>query len=113
MSILIKGMEMPKSCFYCPFRRKINPDDIQCLVTRDVFEETFAGTIEMRNRGFCPLVEIPPHGRLIDADVLEKKFCSHCDDYMSGKDECKEGCFDLKIIKSMPTVIPADKDGET
>ena len=29
MSILIKGMEMPKSCFYCPFRRKINPDDIQ------------------------------------------------------------------------------------
>ena len=60
-----------------------------------------------------PLIFVPPHGRLIDADELEKKFCSHCDDYMSGKDECKEGCFDLKIIKSMPTVIPADKDGET
>ena len=85
MSVLIKGMEMPKSCFYCPFRRKINPDDIQCLVTRDVFEETFAGTIESRNRGNCPLIELPPHGRLIDADkiTLTDIDLALCEDYKS------------------------------
>ena len=71
MSVYIKGMEMPKSCFYCPFRRKVDPDDIMCIVTREVFEETFAGTIETRNRGNCPLIPVPPHGPLVDAlDII-------------------------------------------
>ena len=43
MSVYIKGMEMPTSCFYCPFRRKVDPDNIMCIVTREHFEETFAG----------------------------------------------------------------------
>ncbi|MBR3262827.1 MAG: hypothetical protein IKF93_06915 [Lachnospiraceae bacterium] len=114
MSVLIKGMEMPKSCFYCPFRRKINPDDIQCLVTRDVFEETFAGTIEMRKRGFCPLIEMPPHGRLIDAkyvrDKIIQKWMYKADDshmYKRGMEDAYE------VIRNAPTIIPADKDGET
>ena len=75
MSVYIPGMEMPTSCFYCPFRRKVDPENIRCIVTRELFEETFAGTIETRNRGNCPLVPVPPHGRLIDADALaEHKF---------------------------------------
>lgn len=51
MSVLIKGMEMPTSCDdcflplrYCPYAMKPN--------------------------GECPLVPVPPHGRLIDADAL-------------------------------------------
>lgn len=106
MSILIKGMEMPTSCFYCPFRRKINPDDIQCLVTRDVFEETFAGTIEMRNRGFCPIIEVPPHGRLIDADELIDDVRRHSESYFADD-------FAHEWVDKASTVIPADKDGET
>ena len=107
MSILIKGMEMPTSCFYCPFRRKINPDDIQCLVTRDVFEETFAGTIEMRNRGFCPLVEIPPHSDLIDINALKLAIVNV--DYVNKHDYLKGV---LNAINNAPTVISADKDGK-
>ena len=107
MSILIKGMEIPTSCFYCPFRRKINPDDIQCLVTRDVFEETFAGTIEMRNRGFCPLIEVSPHhGRLIDADALEY----HADNVRDPMGRTEKTVMWEKI-KAAPTVIPADNQG--
>lgn len=125
MSVVIRGMKMPKSCFYCPFRRKINPDDIQCLMTRDVFEETFAGTIESRNRGNCPLIELKPHGRLIDADAFAENLKNvsirqgykdtligeylSVDDVidaiiadLTGKDLCG---FELN-----PTIIPADKE---
>ena len=73
MSVLINDMEMPTSCFYCPFRIKVDPDNIKCLVSGVVFEETFTGSIEMRHSGDCPLVPVPPHGRLIDADALEQE----------------------------------------
>lgn len=68
MSVLIKGMEMPKSCKDCPCRKfAYNNWDRPynyCGVTGDV---TFVN---------CPLVEVPtPHGKLIDADEIEK--CVH------------------------------------
>ena len=71
MSVLVRGMEMPKGCFFCPMRIKIDPDTIRCRATGNDFEETFAGTIERRNNGNCPLVEVQtPHGSLKDADAL-------------------------------------------
>lgn len=113
MSVLIKGMEMPKSCFYCPFRRKINPDDIQCLVTRDVFEETFAGTIESRNRGNCPLIELLPHGRLIDADALRQSMYHEAFETDSPMQKWDSGCWiRYKMFERLegnaPTVIEAE-----
>lgn len=75
MSVLVRGMEMPKGCFFCPMRIKIDPDTIRCLATGNDFEETFAGTIERRNNGNCPLLEVKePHGRLGDLDELKLKF---------------------------------------
>lgn len=66
MSILIKGMELPKSCFDCPFmygRR-------YCRVnSRIEFNDPEYSELKGRYDG-CPLVEVPPHGRLIDADAL-------------------------------------------
>ena len=50
MSILIKSMEMPTSCDECPL--------YTC----------------MHNHDDCPLVPVPPHGRLIDADALADVF---------------------------------------
>ena len=77
MSVLVRGMEMPKGCFFCPMRIKIDPDTIRCLATGNDFEETLAGTIERRNNGNCPLVEVKePHGRLIDADFEEAHYTS-------------------------------------
>ena len=61
MSIYIKGMEMPKSCWDCPMMY----DYLYCVVTMDkrLKEDTRADS--------CPLTEIPePHGRLIDADAI-------------------------------------------
>ena len=62
MSVLIKGMKMPKNCCECPIK----------VWGYEGYICPFSG-IEALNIGIqrdCPLIELPPHGRLIDADAL-------------------------------------------
>ena len=70
MSILIKGMEMPKSCFQCEFRTKIDPDNLMCIISQKTFEDRFYH-IEHRDES-CPLVPVPEHGRLCNKDDVLK-----------------------------------------
>ena len=67
MSILIKGMEKPKECYCCPCSTiNMNGRWGKCnLLGRD-----YAGNPH-KIYNDCPLIEMPPHGRLIDADKLE------------------------------------------
>ena len=54
MSVIVKGMEMPKNCTGCP---------ICCGLPyqhRDV----------KGRRPDCPLIELPPHGDLVDRNEL-------------------------------------------
>lgn len=68
MSVLIKGMGMPKNCFNCS--TKIDPENRRCDIDRHIFEETL-GKLTTRRDDDCPLVEVPtPHGPLIDADEI-------------------------------------------
>ncbi len=64
MSVLIRGMEMPKACYEC---RMYEADIYYCAAAeRDI-------NISSSDEGrcsFCPLVHVPPHGDLIDADKL-------------------------------------------
>lgn len=63
MSILIKGMDIPKNCSTCPFY--ICDGEGWCVVLREYISHP----------KYCPLVEVKtPHGRLIDADILYGKF---------------------------------------
>jgi len=60
MSILIKGMEMPKNCEECPLSLYQHSP---CWKN--------GGVMDWENRpNWCPLISIPPHGRLIDRDAL-------------------------------------------
>ena len=76
MSVLIKGMEMPHSCVGCRFceHGSINEWDLYCGI-----DNKHIGNWDDKhiNNGWrhpdCPLVEVPPHGRLIDAEKLFKK----------------------------------------
>ena len=70
MSVLIKGMEMPKSCAEC-WALDDYGDYPVCRITQEQRGYTFR-TMEQR-MARCPLIEIRPHGRLIDADALEKE----------------------------------------
>ena len=75
MSILIKGMEMPKMCADCLIRDVEEDswgDTISetCPIIGEQVEE-YGWTGKKKRHEDCPLVEIPtPHGRIIDADRL-------------------------------------------
>lgn len=106
MSILIKGMEMPTTCGNCPVHKLWAEDDeAQCMIKRELWTK-----YSERNPD-CPLVEVPPHGRLIDADALiERMF-----DQLVAKTMMFGGqyVYTKEEINNAPTVIPSDKDGET
>lgn len=91
MSVLIKGMEMPKDGTY----------NIVYIYSDGRVSMPFWGK-GMRIVSGITAVPVPPHGRLIDADKLEKAVCCGC----------KKDCIECAIANA-PTVIPSDKDGET
>ena len=69
MSVLIKGMKMPKNCLMCQFHGfgGYKNELIVCSLTG-------RSEGQLSNVFGCPLVEVPtPHGRLIDAEKLFKK----------------------------------------
>lgn len=55
MSILIRGMEMPKRCLDCPFL--ITRDNDDCILQSDEANAKFEGWDDMKVS--CPLVELP------------------------------------------------------
>lgn len=75
MSILIKGMEMPDACCDCDLLpEEINRDEQwRCPITKKIVQRYLYNTYIDERKGKpsdCPLVEIPPHGDLIDVDNL-------------------------------------------
>lgn len=78
MSILIKDMEIPKSCVDCRFC----DNDAMCVIWgEDLFDRVQAEVVDHIRYlpddwkcDDCPLIPVPKHGRLIDADALHKLF---------------------------------------
>lgn len=73
MSVLIKGMEMPTSCMDCPFKgfdRARGRGNICTINDSITFHAVLDGVdVKFVRMGDCPLVPVPPHGRLIDSDA--------------------------------------------
>ena len=71
MSVLVKGMEMPKNCKRCKFFKWSNLHQTAACARYD-FEPCFKDhSMEYLKKrpDWCPLVDIPaPHGDLIDID---------------------------------------------
>lgn len=110
MSILIKGMKMPKMCCDCDLLpEEIDRDEQwECPITEKIvhkYVEEHEG-----KPSDCPLVEIPPHGRLIDADKLMKPFR----DFLE-KDEHSLDYYSVSygglnaMIEDAPTVIEVEE----
>ena len=110
MSVLIKGMEMPRSCNECPMSVGgyciMSPKPNGDALNRH--ETTL----------WCPLVEVPtPHGKLIDADVLEREMVNGIkagnleegyEDYanINNVDDCVE------CVRYADTIIEAEGENE-
>ena len=96
------NMEMPKDgCMDCPMHKWTFASGEKCCITG----ETVGGNVE--RGGFptnCPLVPVPEHGRLIDESMI-----LWCVDWYAGR---RRYYATPKTIEHLPTIIPADKEGE-
>ena len=71
MSVLVKDTEMPKECRECPLETYyMNCGDTRCRATNKILAEDYKAIPFDGRPDWCPLVEVPAHGRLIDADAL-------------------------------------------
>lgn len=91
MSILIKGMKMPKNCESCSVAHLA-----EC-------ELWMTAGYRQRHKD-CPLVEVPSHGRLVDADALKATFCAECNHTIT----CEDCDIDYHIGRLAPTIIEAE-----
>jgi len=93
--IYIPGMEMPASCGFCPFENHTD-DGYECRINGCLTE------YQKRPDG-CPLVPVPDHGRLIDADAVRTQI----DKDRPGR--AYKDAWTLTVIDHAPTIIPAEE----
>jgi len=90
MGVYIKGMKMPESCYVCPFCDYVSA---RCDAVKG---NPYTPESRYEKRAdFCPLVPVPDHGRLIDADAL-------CEGRVSNDNV-------VICAKCAPTIIPAEE----
>jgi hypothetical protein len=125
MSILIKGMEMPTSCNKCPF---LDYEEGFCFASgvkheSGWYESTLCpGGIKDGRHDECPLVPVPPHGRLIDADALRQSIKESIEECHAWAEEVNEGEMYARVsqalgtfvecslrVKAAPTIIEAEE----
>ena len=109
MSVYIKGMEMPQGCEYCKLRHRhqgYTATDYCVLFARIVDPWTFGRFMNGARPDWCPLVPVPPHGRLIDADALFKEFERNGWYDNADRDIAED------VLLDAPTIIEEDKEGE-
>ncbi len=136
MSVLIKGMEMPTSCLSCDFMMNCdNCEGYECYCTvlnRSIgylpsssdFLRDGVSLVHSDDRlEDCPIVPVPAHGRLIDADALaqqyvtaqeqrEKDKIDYCNAFMNNGEPCTEWWCVEDMLENAPIIIPASEEGE-
>ena len=105
MSVLI-NMEMPTSCNECPLA-KLSPtgESLFCNYTLSI--------VPWDGKPFdCPLIPVPKHGRLIDADALI--IALETQDYSCAPDTLEEWTpmdmtkAEIADIRNAPTIIEGE-----
>ena len=96
MSIILKGIDMPKSCGECEFNYNLEGGSYEwweCVILHDDTNQ-----FDTR-RTDCPLIEIPtPHGRLIDGDKIEAE-----------AEQTLYGEVSYEDIANAPTILEAEE----
>ena len=107
--VLIRGMEMPSGCNSCPLCMIVDADCTDGTLYYGCRLLKKAVDIRPDRLPDCPLIELPPHGDLIERDYITRiigGFSLHWE-YGDGVSDC------WNAIMTAPTVIPADKESET
>ncbi len=120
MSILIKGMKMPKFCAVCC----IADWEYDCCPVAD--RKNIRITDTSCRPDFCPLVELPDHGALIDRDAMAKDLAYDVEmdekalddinivgierEKLQFDKDCKQNC--MYYLTEQEPVIPAERSEE-
>ena len=94
MAVLVEGMEIPKGCGFCPLRHEARDGD-ECYLGASLTEY-------QKRPDNCPLVPVPEHGRVIDADEFLKRAIGT---------KCFRGDYALmleELVGESTTIIPAE-----
>ena len=108
MGVYIKGMEMPKGCAFCRIGKRSGKKMV-CPLCDEEWDSRDPMSADHRLDN-CPLVHVPPHGRLIDKDALEADISASV--VFSGRDGNAEIVGAKKIINRLhlaPTIIEAEE----
>lgn len=99
MSLYIPGINLPPNCNYCLCRSDTSR---YCNAAHEY-------TPMSGKPDWCPLIEVPPHGRLVDADALDTKFlqAGFSEAITRGKSMITYGRA-RQYVHGAPTIIPAD-----
>ncbi len=122
MSVIVKGMKMPKNCESCPCKTADAFGGLGCQAT---------GYIPLRKVNqdrpdWCPLGELPtPHGDLIDSDALKaslRESIALCYEWVKRMKKSRKYVMTIKAeqslgtfeecyhrVKSAPTIIEAEE----
>lgn len=122
MGVYIKSMAMPKNCNECPLHF-YEGQGICCCRALPAIDDGEILKPWKNKRKDCPLIPVPPHGRLGDLDALvhdldddiendqrvldEMDFVGKERERVQFDKDCKQNC--LWYLYSAPTVIPADE----
>ena len=103
MSVLIKGIEMPKNCCACPLFKSNMSKQLFCKAFGAFDKSDYDKLPKVRMKN-CPLVPVPKHGDLIDRDALP---------WIEGQDEQDNPVYLLlkNNVDVLPTIIPASEEG--
>ena len=86
MGVYIKSMEMPTSCFSCPMC-EVDNAEVNCAISHGSYIEyrDVDPKVAMQDRPeWCPLIEVPPHVRLIDINALKLAIANNKPDCLIG-----------------------------
>lgn len=104
--VYIKGVEMPTCCDYCYLAVKVGLHGTNKIVNFCRIAKRYDGYAPNIIPLHCPLIPVPDHGRLIDADKIgltdfEIILCQSDENrYKSALQML------LEKIEKMPTIIP-------
>ena len=96
--IYIPGMEMPTSCSECGVRH-----EAKCSFYYELLNEN-EDLYDFRKPD-CPLIPVPPHGRLIDADALQQSIKESIDECHKWADEVEGGEMYARVSQSLGTFV--------
>lgn len=116
MSVLVKGMEMPRSCQECPCEQ-CYVNNYGYVICREcsLLHKRSTMAFDNERREDCPLIELSPHGDLIDRDALHEELYAleyaRENEWLDGVREARGVDAARVALLDAPTIIPAEGEG--